>query len=159
MRPSAHGTPSWPGSASPTGLPCARGSLPEKGKQEEGEEGRGRTCRPGPGEEEPARQEKGRPPARLPARPYRSVFAQLAEGREGLLVRLAHLLDELPDLGRQRVALGALGLGRLLLLLVSVVPHSCGGQRPAVRGQVWAAACPQPELLPPALPAAETGTR
>lgn len=38
-------------------------------------------------------------------------------------MRFAHLLDELPDLRRQRVALGALGLGRLLLLLVSVVPH------------------------------------
>lgn len=36
---------------------------------------------------------------------YRSVLAQLAEGREGLLMRFAHLLDELPHLRRQRVAL------------------------------------------------------
>lgn len=36
---------------------------------------------------------------------YRSVLAQLAEGREGLLVSLAHLLDELPHLRGQRVAL------------------------------------------------------
>lgn len=36
---------------------------------------------------------------------YRSVLAQLAEGREGLLVRFANLLDKLPHLRRQRVAL------------------------------------------------------
>lgn len=36
---------------------------------------------------------------------YRSVLAQLAEGREGLLVGFAHLLDEFPHLRRQRVAL------------------------------------------------------
>lgn len=36
---------------------------------------------------------------------YRSVLAQLAERREGLLVSLAHLLNELPHLRGQRVAL------------------------------------------------------
>jgi hypothetical protein len=36
---------------------------------------------------------------------YRSVLAQLAEGREGLLVRFANLLNELAHLRRQRVAL------------------------------------------------------
>lgn len=45
-------------------------------------------------------------------------------------MRFAHLLDELPHLRRQRVALGALGLGHLLLLLVPVISHSCGGPRP-----------------------------
>lgn len=85
----------------------------------------------------------GAPPVPGWGKPYRSVFAQLAEGREGFLVRFAHLLDELPHLGGQRVALRALGLGRLLLLLVSVIPHSCGGQRPGLQ-QVRAAAHPCP---------------
>lgn len=59
---------------------------------------------------------------------YRSVFAQLAESGEGFLVRLAHLLDELPCLGCQRVALGALWPRGFLLLLIPVIPHSCGGR-------------------------------
>lgn len=121
-------------------------------------------------EEEPAWQKKGCPTRGRPGpvapgaptppgggKPYRSVFAQLAECREGLLVRFAHLLDELPHLWCQRVALRALGLGRLLLLLVPVIPHSCGGQRPVVRGQVQPAVQPQPKLLPPELPLQDRG--
>lgn len=121
-------------------------------------------------EEEPTWQKKGCPTRGRPGpvapgaptppgggKPYRSVFAQLAECREGLLVRFAHLLDELPHLWCQRVALRALGLGRLLLLLVPVIPHSCGGQRPVVRGQVQPAVQPQPKLLPPELPLQDRG--
>lgn len=79
--------------------------------------------------------------------PYRSVFAQLAEGREGLLMRFAHLLDELPHLWRQRVALGALGLGHLLLLLVPVISHSCGGPRPlSERAGGVSGPSPQPSI-------------
>lgn len=119
--------------------------------------GRGGCGGPSRGEEEPAWQKgcptRGRPgPMALGAptppgegKPYRSVFAQLAECREGLLVRFAHLLDELPHLWCQRVALRALGLGRLLLLLVPVIPHSCGGQRPVVRE----GRCSQPSTLSP----------
>lgn len=54
---------------------------------------------------------------------HRSVFAQLAERREGLLMRLADPVDHLLRLSAQHVALSTLRLLLILLLLVPVVPH------------------------------------
>lgn len=53
----------------------------------------------------------------------RSVFAQLAERREGFLVCLANPVDHLLCVGTQHVALCALLLLLILLLLVPVVSH------------------------------------
>lgn len=52
---------------------------------------------------------------------HRGVLAQLAEGREGLLMGLADLLDDGLQLGRELVALRQLRLRAFLLLLVAVV--------------------------------------
>lgn len=56
-------------------------------------------------------------------RTHRGVLAQLAEGREGLLVGSADLLNDALQLGRQLVALRQLRLRALLLLLVPVIPN------------------------------------
>lgn len=141
-----YGTPSRPGSSPdrPALYPAFTSwELLRRRQQREGEEREREGCRdPARGEEEMPGTRRGasegpvlalrpraHPSLQARGKPYRSVFAQLAEGREGFLVRFSHLLNELPHLRRQRVALGALGLGHLLLLLVSVISHSCGGQR------------------------------
>lgn len=67
-----------------------------------------------------------------PSNTHRSVFAELAEGGEGLLVGFAHLLDELLHLGRDDVALRALRLGHVLLLLVPIIADGCGDGRVSV---------------------------
>lgn len=53
----------------------------------------------------------------------RSVFAQLAEGGESILVCLANPVDHLLRVRTQHVALCALLLLLILFLLVPVVPH------------------------------------
>lgn len=54
---------------------------------------------------------------------HRSVFAQLAEGGERLLVGLAHPVDHPLGLGTQHVALRALLLLLVLFLLIAVIPY------------------------------------
>lgn len=71
---------------------------------------------------------------RDPPKTHRSVFAELAERGEGLLVGFAHLLDELLHLGRDDVALRALRLGHVLLLLVPVIADGCGDNAVSVTG-------------------------
>ena len=69
-------------------------------------------------------------------RSHRGVFAQLTERGEGLLVRLADLLDDGLQLGCHLVALGQLRLGALLLLLVPVVPNGWGRKRRRRKGVI-----------------------
>lgn len=74
-------------------------------------------------------------PASPSAGTHRSVFAQLAQGGEGILVGLAHLLNEVLHLGRDHIALRTLRLRRVLLLLVPVIPDSCVGTAEGRWGQ------------------------
>lgn len=60
---------------------------------------------------------------RVACSPYRGVFAQLTEGREGFLMGLADLLDELFQLWRHFIAIHHHLLFHILFLLVAVIPH------------------------------------